>query len=227
MARGRVPAPLAAGRADRGRRRAGARARRDLRHRSAVAVPGRADPDVHGRLPAAAAARRCSATRSASPTSHSTSAPVASTRSPRRPRSAASTCWRGTRPDVARAEERRVAAERHVVRVELEREEQARAAVADERARIARELHDAVADSVSVMVLQAGGVRRLLGSDPGANASARRWPGSSRPAARPSASCTGCSGSCARASPTSRPRRRCGASTSSSSRSAAPVWTRR
>ena len=64
-------------------------------------------------------------------------------------------------------EERRVAAERHVVRVELEREEQARAAVADERARIARELHDAVAHSVSVMVLQAGGVRRLLGSDPG------------------------------------------------------------
>ena len=64
-------------------------------------------------------------------------------------------------------EERRVAAERHVVRVELEREEQARAAVADERARIARELHDAVAHSVSVMVLQAGGVRRLLRVGPG------------------------------------------------------------
>jgi signal transduction histidine kinase len=63
-------------------------------------------------------------------------------------------------------EERRQAAERHVVRVELEREEQARAAVFEERARIARELHDAVAHSVSVMVLQAGGVRRLLGSDP-------------------------------------------------------------
>ena len=63
-------------------------------------------------------------------------------------------------------EERRAAAERHVVRVELEREEQARVAVVEERARIARELHDAVAHSVSVMVLQAGGVRRLLGSDP-------------------------------------------------------------
>ena len=63
-------------------------------------------------------------------------------------------------------EERRAAAERHVVRVELEREEQARAAVVEERARIARELHDAVAHSVSVMVLQAGGVRRLLGDDP-------------------------------------------------------------
>jgi signal transduction histidine kinase len=63
-------------------------------------------------------------------------------------------------------EERRAAAERHVMRVELEREEQARSAVVDERARIARELHDAVAHSVSVMVLQAGGVRRLLGDDP-------------------------------------------------------------
>ncbi len=67
---------------------------------------------------------------------------------------------------VRAQEERRAAAERHVVRVELEREEQARAAVVEERARIARELHDAVAHSVSVMVLQAGGVRRLLGSDP-------------------------------------------------------------
>ena len=51
------------------RRRAGARARRDLRHRPAVAVPGRADPDVHRRLRAAAAAGARSATRSASCTS--------------------------------------------------------------------------------------------------------------------------------------------------------------
>ena len=72
----------------------------------------------------------------------------------------------GTGRIVRAQEERRAAAERHVVRVELEREEQARAAVVEERARIARELHDAVAHSVSVMVLQAGGVRRLLGSDP-------------------------------------------------------------
>ncbi|MDA0170367.1 histidine kinase [Solirubrobacter taibaiensis] len=59
-------------------------------------------------------------------------------------------------------ESRRVAAERDAAVAE----EHARTAVADERARIARELHDAVAHSVSVMVLQAGGVRRLLKDDP-------------------------------------------------------------
>ena len=47
-------------------------------------------------------------------------------------------------------------------RLEREREEQARLAVAEERARIARELHDVVAHSVSVMTVQTGAVRRLL-----------------------------------------------------------------
>ncbi|HEX5147793.1 MAG TPA: sensor histidine kinase [Candidatus Limnocylindrales bacterium] len=46
--------------------------------------------------------------------------------------------------------------------LEAEREENARLAVADERARIGRELHDAVAHSLSVMVVQAGAARRAL-----------------------------------------------------------------
>jgi signal transduction histidine kinase len=47
-------------------------------------------------------------------------------------------------------------------RLEREREEEARQAVAEERARIARELHDIVGHSVSVMTVQAAGVRSLL-----------------------------------------------------------------
>jgi signal transduction histidine kinase len=54
------------------------------------------------------------------------------------------------------------AAEERAARLEREREERARAAVAEERARIARELHDVVGHSVSVMTVQAAGVRRLL-----------------------------------------------------------------
>ncbi len=47
-------------------------------------------------------------------------------------------------------------------RLEREREERARTAVAEERGRIARELHDVVAHSVSVMVVQAQAGPRLL-----------------------------------------------------------------
>jgi len=50
-------------------------------------------------------------------------------------------------------------------RAEHEREEKARLAVVDERARIARELHDVVGHSVSVMTVQASAVRRLLDPD--------------------------------------------------------------
>jgi signal transduction histidine kinase len=50
-------------------------------------------------------------------------------------------------------------------RAEREREDRARVAVAEERARIARELHDVVGHSVSVMTVQASGVRRLLRPD--------------------------------------------------------------
>jgi len=54
------------------------------------------------------------------------------------------------------------AAEERAAFAEREREAAARLAVAEERARIARELHDIVAHSVSVMVLQVGAVRHKL-----------------------------------------------------------------
>jgi signal transduction histidine kinase len=59
-------------------------------------------------------------------------------------------------------DEQAEAAELRASHAEREREAAARIAVAEERTRIARELHDIVAHAVSVMVLQVGAVRHKL-----------------------------------------------------------------
>jgi signal transduction histidine kinase len=50
-------------------------------------------------------------------------------------------------------------------RLEREQEKQAQLAVAEERTRIARELHDVVAHNVSVMVVQSAAARRMIDHD--------------------------------------------------------------
>jgi signal transduction histidine kinase len=60
--------------------------------------------------------------------------------------------------------------ERRARVAERERDVAAREAVVEERARIARELHDVIAHHVSIMVVQAGAERRVLGA---ANTSTR------------------------------------------------------
>jgi signal transduction histidine kinase len=61
---------------------------------------------------------------------------------------------------LRRQSERRLGA--RAAELERERDERARAAVAEERARIARELHDVVAHAISVVIVQARGGRAQL-----------------------------------------------------------------
>jgi signal transduction histidine kinase len=69
---------------------------------------------------------------------------------------------------AVRGRHRRIATlEDETVRLAAAREERARAAVAEERARVARELHDVVAHAVSVVVVQAQAGQRLVGVDDG------------------------------------------------------------
>jgi signal transduction histidine kinase len=52
-------------------------------------------------------------------------------------------------------------------RIQEERAGRERVAVEEERVRIGRELHDIIAQNVSAIIVQAGGVRQLISSDPG------------------------------------------------------------
>ena len=70
-------------------------------------------------------------------------------------------CWLAGYAVRERADQAQTA-ELRAAQAERERDAAARIAVAEERARIARELHDIVAHAVSVMVLQVGAVRHKL-----------------------------------------------------------------
>ena len=59
-----------------------------------------------------------------------------------------------------------LALEQHAADLERDQDQRARAAVAEERARIAREMHDVLAHTTSMIVLQGGAARQVLRSAP-------------------------------------------------------------
>ena len=89
--------------------------------------------------------------------------------------------WLGGQATRQRQAQARLLEER-AKRLERERDLAAQVAVADERARIARDLHDVVAHSVSLIVVQAGAARMVSGQPPRAVAALRNVEASGRQA---------------------------------------------
>ena len=85
-------------------------------------------------------------------------------------------------------------AERRAALFSADREARAREAVAEERVRLARELHDSVGHALNVVVLHAA--RRNGSSRPNRSWPERLWGASRRRVARRSATSSACSASC-------------------------------
>lgn len=112
--------------------------------------------------------------------------------------------------------------EERAARLELERDNEVRMAMAAERARIARELHDVVAHNVSVIVVQADGAAYAIDTD--VDGPGRRSTRSPRRGGWRWRRCGGSSASCARPTTPGRSRRSRGSRswTTWSSRSGRP-----
>ena len=141
----------------------------DLRHRPAVAVPGRADPDVHGRLPAAACGPRCSGYAVGARLRRDRLRLAGASRSSSRPAAQFGFYLARVGDRAGRCAGRRSAARRPSA-TSCASSSSARSRPAPPSSRSARGSPASCTTpsrtASRVMVLQAGGVRRLLGSDP-------------------------------------------------------------